>query len=556
MTRQLVKAPVTQPSPITLFGHIAQLVSSCGSLSQLLDATVELIHEVMRVERCSIMLVDEASDSGRLYVAAATGMGDSPVASEPTPTDRGIAGEVFAEGKPRLGTAKRNCDVDNRYQTSTYIVCPIEHEGERIGVINITNRQDRRPFDQEDVELLASLSSVIGVAIGRARLAVRMQEVYGRLDRMVEGVPMGVLLVDKNDRIVQSNHRAVEFARIDKFVEGEPLDAPQHGIAGTVLAKLLYDARKDSIRTSREWTPSHMPPEHVSAELMRALADPDAPTFRFDAMEGETELPRPLRLSVELHGADGDALILLEDMTMNQAVHELRRLDEMKTSFISLVSHELRTPLTSLRGAVSLLTNFYNEGLSDTHKELLRIVGTSSDRLGGIVNMIIDTAMIEQQQLNLDMRIAPLENAINPVIEEAAKALSEKGLTVRKEYSSKGGMVNYDMDRITQAITAVFENAVKYARPNSSILVRLWLDAEGTFRLRIRNEGDPIPHENREKVFERFFQIDKTLTRNQGGTGLGLYLARQITILHGGLLEVLEDSDGATFEFVLPSADA
>jgi signal transduction histidine kinase len=68
--------------------------------------------------------------------------------------------------------------------------------------------------------------------------------------------------------------------------------------------------------------------------------------------------------------------------------------------------------------------------------------------------------------------------------------------------------------------------------------------------------GPPSRSENREKVFERFFQIDKTLTRNQGGTGLGLYLARQITILHGGLLEVLEDSDGATFEFVLPSAEA
>jgi signal transduction histidine kinase len=231
---------------------------------------------------------------------------------------------------------------------------------------------------------------------------------------------MGVLLVDKHDRIVQSNGRAVEFARIDKFVEGEPLDAPQHGMAGTVLAKLLFDARHDCVRTSREWTPSHMPPEHISAELMRALADPDAPTFRFDAMEGETELPRPLRLSVELHGTDGDALILLEDMTMNQAVHELRRLDEMKTSFISLVSHELRTPLTSLRGAVSLLANFYNEGLSDTHKELLRIVGTSSDRLGGIVNMIIDTAMIEQQQLNCSTCASrPLENALNPVIEEA-----------------------------------------------------------------------------------------------------------------------------------------
>ncbi len=82
------------------------------------------------------------------------------------------------------------------------------------------------------------------------------------------------------------------------------------------------------------------------------------------------------------------------------------------------------------------------------------------------------------------------------------------------------------------------------------------MDSEGTFRLRIRNDGDPIPNENREKVFERFFQIDKTLTRNQGGTGLGLYLARQITVLHGGLLEVLEDQNGATFEFVLPSAEA
>lgn len=547
-----MRSTASSAASVALFGHIAALVSSGDSLDSVLDAVVDLVHEVMKVERCSILLSDERAPS-KLVLAAATGMPDAPVAQR-TPVTESVAGDVFAEGRPRLGHAKPPEGEDSRYSTNTYISCPIPHDGRTIGVINITNRRDRRPFDQDDVALLQAVSGVVGVAIGRARLQARMNSMRNRLERILDGLPMGVLLCDAEDHISHANLRASELARIPAFHDGLPLDAPEHGAAGAILSPLLHDARKRRIRVAREWTPSVLPPEAVSAQLARALDNPEQPVTISSHIVPEDDPPRPLRLSVEFLGDSGEALILLEDITMNQAVHELRRLDEMKTNFISLVSHELRTPLTSLRGAVSLLTTFYGEGLSDTHKDLLRIVGTSCERLGSIVNMIIDTAMIDQDQLLLEHHAVPFERIVKRLVDARAKDFEAKQLTARVEFSTKGGLIEADEERLGQAIGAVLDNAIKYARPHTPVLVRLWLDMEGTFRLRIRNLGEPIPPESREKVFERFFQIENTLTRGQGGAGLGLYLARQITILHGGLLELIDDQDGATFEFVLPSA--
>lgn len=516
----------TPVSTAALFGMVAEVMTSSRSLEDMLGAALRLVQNLMQVDRCSILLLRERSDE--MYMAASGGIPEAVREQVRVPRGAGLAGKALDSLQPILGSRDPEPE-DERFTTSSYIVCPIVLRGEPLGVLNVTNRYNREPFSQEDLDQLQGVAGFIAVAIENAKLAATLERQRQQLEGMLEHLPLGVLQLDARDTVTGANKRAAEMLGVDgRIPEDTPLlEAVPNESAGT-LRGVASRSRIRKQPTFQELATTSIPP-------------------------GEFDAPTPLRVSAYPTPETGDVFLLLEDLSLSHENEALRRIDEMKTNFIALVSHELRTPITSLRGAATLLTSFYGQGLDETQQNLMRIVSSNADRLSALVNTIIDVALVEQQQMHIALKPGNLEKLVEELVAARDADLRLRQLSVLRDYREIAPAVRFDAERLGQAIGAVLDNAIKFARPNSEVVINLRPRADGGALLRVRNEGERISEEYRERVFEKFFQVEHTMTRRQGGTGLGLYLARQIVQLHGGTLTIADDDDGTALEFLLPA---
>jgi PAS domain S-box-containing protein len=258
--------------------------------------------------------------------------------------------------------------------------------------------------------------------------------------------------------------------------------------------------------------------------------------------------------------------------TIMRDISEWKRLDRMKTEFVSTVSHELRTPLTSIRGSLGLLEGGAAGTLPAQAQELVRIARGNAERLIRLVNDMLDLDKIEAGKL--EMHPGPLTAAeiVRVAIEEMEALGEQHGVrfetSVRGEHPFIG-----DRDRILQVLTNLLSNAVKFSPRNSVVTVAAEApavdpaepgeqdDATGrapwraAIRFTVRNPGPGIAASDHARLFTRFQQLDGSDGRRSGGTGLGLAICKAIVEEHGGRIGVdSEAADATTFWFELPAS--
>jgi len=232
-------------------------------------------------------------------------------------------------------------------------------------------------------------------------------------------------------------------------------------------------------------------------------------------------------------------------------ISERKRVERMKTDFISLVSHELRTPLTSIRGALGLVAGGVAGELPETARGLVDIASRNSDRLARLVNDILDVERIESEQMGF--RLAPQDLA----------ALAKQAVEANQTYGHLYGvslrivdadraLVRVDADRMQQVLGNLLSNAVKFS-PRGGVVEVGVTARNGRVRLRVVDRGKGISPEFREWIFEKFTQADATSTRQHGGTGLGLSISKAIVEKHGGRIWFeTTPIQGTTFFVELP----
>lgn len=241
----------------------------------------------------------------------------------------------------------------------------------------------------------------------------------------------------------------------------------------------------------------------------------------------------------------GGSLLLLQDLT------RLRRLETIRSDFVSNLSHELRTPIASLRA----LTETLQEGaLEDppAARRFLEQMIVEVDALNEMVSQLLQLSRIESGQLVLDMR--PL-TALDLLAAAAGRMQmqAERG-GLRLEVESPGNLprVRGDLSRLEQVLVNLMHNAVKFTPPGGSI--RLSAEqAEGAVRFCVRDSGVGIPAEDQTRIFERFYKSDRS--RSSGGTGLGLSIAKHLVEAHGGRIWAeSREGQGSSFYFTVPLA--
>ncbi len=235
-------------------------------------------------------------------------------------------------------------------------------------------------------------------------------------------------------------------------------------------------------------------------------------------------------------------------------ITERKRVEQLKSEFVSTVSHELRTPLTSIRGALGLLAGGRIGEMSTEAHEMVNIALNNSERLVRLINDILDVEKIRSGKL--DFHIKELD--LSEVVKEAVEA--NRGFALEHETSiahvgDLGSVrVQADPDRLAQILANLLSNAAKFSPPGEPIEIGMDI---GTDRVRVavRDHGPGVPEEFRERLFERFAQADASDSRRNTGTGLGLSIAKAIVERMGGTIgyEPAEDG-GSRFHFDLPIA--
>ena len=234
---------------------------------------------------------------------------------------------------------------------------------------------------------------------------------------------------------------------------------------------------------------------------------------------------------------------------------ERKEVEKMKHDFISIASHELRTPLTSLKGALGLINADVIDQIPEKMKPILEIAYRNSERLARLIDDILRMEKIDAGKMEFSMQLLQVPSLISQAISEHAGFGIEHGVSFVVEGEVPKVSIAGDEVRLMQVFSNLMSNAAKFSSPGT--VVRLSARENGEdVRISIKDEGQGIPKEFQEKMFDKFSRANTSDTGHHGGTGLGLSIAKAIVERHGGdLLFETEMDVGTTFYFELPKAD-
>lgn len=256
----------------------------------------------------------------------------------------------------------------------------------------------------------------------------------------------------------------------------------------------------------------------------------------------------PIELSItEMYLNEQLFLIaLMRDIT------ERKRIDKLKTEFISTVSHELRTPLTSIRGSLGLVTGAFSQQVPKKALDLIEIASKNSERLVRLINDILDIEKIEAGEMRFDIKLHSISSLIQSAVQANQGYAVEHHVRLDIEEPLAEVLVNVDIDRFTQVMTNLLSNAAKFSPAGQAVEIRTVTTADEVM-VKITDHGPGIPVEFQEKMFQKFSQADSSDTRAKGGTGLGLNICKAIlSQMDGDIGFKTQAGVGTTMYFTLP----
>ncbi len=386
-------------------------------------------------------------------------------------------------------------------------------------VASLYSRGDfsRRVPDYGDDEI-GQIARVLDDAI--QQLAARLSELSTDRTRMaaiLSGMVEGVLVVDGAGRLRLVNDAARQMLNLDVDPTGRHYveAVRQPGIVQQLGSALKGDAR---------------PPIEVPLDSAAPAAGPCI--FRAQAAPVSA-------------GGGGGAVLVLHDIS------DLRRVDRVRRDFVANVSHELRTPLTAVRGYVEALMD--EAATPDERRKFLEVIERHTGRMERLVRDLLRLARLDAHQETADLHPTDVGALLRSVVADLAEPIERRKITVEVDVEPEAASILSDVTKLQDALRNLLENAVNYSPPGGQI--QLGARADGSaFELTVADRGPGLPESDLGRVFERFYRVDQSRTRDPGGTGLGLSIVRQLVELHGGRVRADNRADGgAIFTISLPN---
>jgi PAS domain S-box-containing protein len=392
---------------------------------------------------------------------------------------------------------------------ATAMVVPLRAGGRVFGTLMLVSADPERPYEEDDLDFAQHLARRAAVAVDNALLYRTAQE-RGHAALVVEHVADGVVLVDGLGVIRLWNPAA---ERITGFSAAEVLNAP----AATVFPSwdsILALARKRGARVETQ-------PMEING--------------------------RELWLSLSGVAFDEGTVFAFRDLTAE------REVERLKSDFVATISHELRTPLAAIYGAALTLRRRDVRLGEPQRSGLLEVIANESDRLARIVNDILWASRLESGTMQTMIERTDATALAREIVDAAAQ-YSPPNVRLVFDAPSEPPLVACDPDKVRQVVTNLVDNAIKYSPDGGSVRIAAYVVGD-RLRFAVNDEGLGVPPEEQERIFEKFYRLDPNLTRGVGGTGLGLYISRELVERMGGRIWVESSgTSGSTFFFELPVA--
>jgi two-component system phosphate regulon sensor histidine kinase PhoR len=338
-----------------------------------------------------------------------------------------------------------------------------------------------------------------------------------RQDTLFDSMVEGVLVLDDRDR-VQFANRA--FAG---------MFATSGALRGKTLLEAVRSAEVDAIvdRAHREG--------RVEDHELQLTGTPE----RWLQLNAATVLDAERRRL--------GTILVCHDLT------RLKQLERTRQEFVANVSHELRTPLTMIKGYVETLLGGAKDDPT-TATKFLTTVERHTGRLTLLIEDLLALSAMESSQMQLNLQAVTLADAVEKTFTDLKPRAEAKPVTLGQQTGAL--TVRADADRLQQVLSNLVDNAIKYGRAGGTVTVTARATGDGQVEVCVRDDGPGIPATALERVFERFYRVDKARAREQGGTGLGLAIVKHIVQAHGGRVWAHSDPGaGAGFYFTLPCAE-
>ena len=426
-----------------------------------------------------------------------------------------LVSEVDDDALASFGFDDSQLEIARALEPRSYVTVPLSARGEVFGSISLVTAESERTYDEDDLALAVELARHAAAAIDNAHLCEEAER-RGRAARALEAVGDGVVLVDRQGAIRLWNQAATTITGVfETEVLGKQLDDVIEG--WNTISPLIPVASK--------------PGEPVRAETV---------PVEFGGRE--------LWLSGSGVGFEEGVVYAFRDLT------EERALEELKADFVATVSHELRTPLAAIYGSAQTVRRGDLELDEAVRDELLGVIATESDRLAGIVNDLLLASHLDSGRLPVSIERCDAVELAGSVVDAARTHMSE---AIELELKAPEGInpVAADRGQLQQVLVNLVDNAIKYSPDGGNVGVEVG-EVDSRIRFTVSDEGLGIPPSEHRRIFEKFYRLDPDMTRGIGGTGLGLYICRELVRRMDGALWVESQLGvGSTFVLELPAAD-
>jgi signal transduction histidine kinase len=390
-------------------------------------------------------------------------------------------------------------DLMRQLGLSSYMCVPVQGREAVFGAITFVSADPARRFDADDLKLAEELARRAAIAIDNAHL-YREAEQRAQAARALASIGDGVLLTDRADRIRVWNTAAEKITGL---------------AASDILGRRLHDVLP-------RWAAGTTPLELDDRELWLVISEV---------------------------AIDDGTVYAFRDLTQERA------LETMRQDLVATVSHELRTPLAAIFGAALTLRRDDVELENELKARLLEIIVEESGRLSDIVNDLLLASQLDTGKLQANVEACdPLELAQLEIA--AAEARVPANVAIRLEAPQELPAIRADPGQLRQVLSNLIDNAIKYSPDGGEVAVEL-LPRDHVVRFSIRDSGLGVPREEQSRIFEKFYRLDPDMKHGVGGTGLGLYISRELVERVDGRIWV--DSDGrhgSTFVVEIPREPA
>lgn len=506
--------PKTSPQAAQLLSRVGQVFAANKSLETALIAVVNLVRAALDFDRCSVMLLDR--QRGVLKLVAAAGIPEKFWSEISIKVGEGVSGKVVHERRPVFVeditlSEFAHAAHHERYSTRSFFCVPIMVHGDVVGVLNANSRQDRPPRGREELELLIAITAMMGLGIANSELLSDKNHVTTLFTSTFEALPGAAILIDRCLRVDIANCEAKRW------------------LGFSTDAKLRHASLLEI------W------PQLDGTETLGKLREALSRNTRLFAIEKLT-FPSGISAEVEVNVAalsrsrrEPFALMLFRDLRTSAHV------DSYKSEFLSLLAHELRTPFAAIQAASELLLGPPMGNDCADWAKMLQIISTNTRRLLTVVNSLLDLHEIERNALELHKDVVRVDEILHEVAQLYEADASKKRLCLTT--TALPITCPADRRRLTQMIAALLDNAIKFSPPDTAIEVSCERIDDKFCQIKVRDYGHGVPPEILLRHTARFNQGEALTTRSSGGLGVGLFLVRELAILHGGSLE-LESAEG------------